>query len=253
MAPKCVRGCVRACGHHRLRDPIWTTYTRRGRRSGPCPEPSGWGRGRASGPADDLRPRTARPGDRRNVVDPYRYWRRDAIVADLDEAGTRCTWRSRTSGTTTTSARSCARPTRSPSPACTSSDGGGGTAAGRWSPTATAPCTTTTPSTTSRPSPTRTDRGRRSRQHPRCRAVETATLPRECVLLFGQEGPGLTDAARAAAGLTVSIAQFGSTRSMNAGVAAGIAMHAWIRAHADCPPRGDARRATRRDARIEPT
>jgi tRNA G18 (ribose-2'-O)-methylase SpoU len=63
--------------------------------------------------------------------------------------------------------------------------------------------------------------------------LETASLPRACVLLFGQEGPGLTDAARAAAGLTVSIAQFGSTRSVNAGVAAGIVMHAWVRAHAD--------------------
>jgi 2-polyprenyl-6-methoxyphenol hydroxylase-like FAD-dependent oxidoreductase len=45
-------------------------------------------------------------------------------------------------------------------------------------------------------------------------------------------GPA-ADAARAAAGLTVSIAQFGSTRSINAGVAAGIAMHAWVRQHAD--------------------
>jgi tRNA G18 (ribose-2'-O)-methylase SpoU len=35
------------------------------------------------------------------------------------------------------------------------------------------------------------------------------------------------------AAITVSIAQFGSTRSVNAGVAAGIAMHAWIRQHAD--------------------
>ncbi|SDY84082.1 tRNA G18 (ribose-2'-O)-methylase SpoU [Modestobacter sp. DSM 44400] len=63
--------------------------------------------------------------------------------------------------------------------------------------------------------------------------LETVDLPRECVLLFGQEGPGLTPAARAAAGLTVSISQFGSTRSLNAGVAAGIAMHAWIRQHAE--------------------
>jgi tRNA G18 (ribose-2'-O)-methylase SpoU len=63
--------------------------------------------------------------------------------------------------------------------------------------------------------------------------LETVELPERCVLLFGQEGPGLTDAARAAADLTVSIAQFGSTRSINAGVAAGIAMHAWIRQHAD--------------------
>jgi tRNA G18 (ribose-2'-O)-methylase SpoU len=64
-------------------------------------------------------------------------------------------------------------------------------------------------------------------------ALETAELPEKCVLLFGQEGPGLTPAARAAADVTVSIAQFGSTRSINAGVAAGIAMHAWIRQHAD--------------------
>ena len=63
--------------------------------------------------------------------------------------------------------------------------------------------------------------------------LETADLPRDCVLLFGQEGPGVSDDARTRSDLTVSIAQFGSTRSINAGVAAGIAMHAWIRQHAD--------------------
>ncbi|MCP1387613.1 RNA methyltransferase [Corynebacterium sp. TA-R-1] len=63
--------------------------------------------------------------------------------------------------------------------------------------------------------------------------LETAELPRRCVLLFGQEGPGVTDAAQDAAAMTCSIAQFGSTRSINAGVAAGIAMHAWVRQHAD--------------------
>jgi tRNA G18 (ribose-2'-O)-methylase SpoU len=63
--------------------------------------------------------------------------------------------------------------------------------------------------------------------------LETVDLPRHSLLLFGQEGPGLTPAARAGAGLTVSISQFGSTRSLNAGVAAGIAMHAWVRRHAD--------------------
>lgn len=63
--------------------------------------------------------------------------------------------------------------------------------------------------------------------------LETAELPRECVLLFGQEGPGVTEAAQQAAVMTCSIAQFGSTRSINAGVAAGIAMHAWICQHAD--------------------
>jgi tRNA G18 (ribose-2'-O)-methylase SpoU len=71
--------------------------------------------------------------------------------------------------------------------------------------------------------------------HPGAVPLETAVLPERCVLLFGQEGPGLTAEARDAAALTVSIAQFGSTRSINAGVAAGIAMHAWIRQHADLP------------------
>jgi tRNA G18 (ribose-2'-O)-methylase SpoU len=68
---------------------------------------------------------------------------------------------------------------------------------------------------------------------PGARRLETTKLPRDCLLLFGQEGPGLTPQARKGAALTVSIAQFGSTRSINAGVAAGIAMHAWIRQHAD--------------------
>ncbi len=62
--------------------------------------------------------------------------------------------------------------------------------------------------------------------------IETAVLPRKALFLFGQEGPGLTVEARAVAVTTLSIAQFGSTRSINAGVAAGIAMHAWIRQHA---------------------
>jgi tRNA G18 (ribose-2'-O)-methylase SpoU len=63
--------------------------------------------------------------------------------------------------------------------------------------------------------------------------LERASLPRECLLLFGSEGPGVSAEGRAGAALTVSIAQFGSTRSINAGVAAGVAMHAWIRQHAD--------------------
>jgi tRNA G18 (ribose-2'-O)-methylase SpoU len=67
--------------------------------------------------------------------------------------------------------------------------------------------------------------------------LETTPLPRSCVLLFGQEGPGLSAPARAAATLVCSIAQYGSTRSINAGVASGIAMHAWIRTHAG-PPAG---------------
>jgi tRNA G18 (ribose-2'-O)-methylase SpoU len=63
--------------------------------------------------------------------------------------------------------------------------------------------------------------------------LETTTLPRDCLMVFGQEGPGISEAARSGSAVTVSIAQFGSTRSVNAAVAAGIAMHAWIRQWAD--------------------
>lgn len=63
--------------------------------------------------------------------------------------------------------------------------------------------------------------------------LETMELPREVCLLFGQEGPGLSASARAACAGTFSIAQFGSTRSINASAAAAIAMHTWIRQHAD--------------------
>ncbi|MER5639600.1 TrmH family RNA methyltransferase [Kitasatospora sp. NPDC002227] len=59
--------------------------------------------------------------------------------------------------------------------------------------------------------------------------LESFELPQRCVLLFGQEGPGLTEAAWEHSTAVCSIAQYGSTRSINAGAAAAIAMHAWIR------------------------
>jgi tRNA G18 (ribose-2'-O)-methylase SpoU len=62
--------------------------------------------------------------------------------------------------------------------------------------------------------------------------IEGAALPERCVLLFGQEGPGLSPAAHAACERVCSITQHGSTRSINAGVASGIAMHTWLRQHA---------------------
>jgi len=68
---------------------------------------------------------------------------------------------------------------------------------------------------------------------PGSQPVETTTLPRDVCLLFGQEGPGLSEGARAVCDGTFSIAQFGSTRSINASAAAAIAMHAWIRQYAD--------------------
>jgi tRNA G18 (ribose-2'-O)-methylase SpoU len=63
--------------------------------------------------------------------------------------------------------------------------------------------------------------------------LETTTVPRRVCFLFGQEGPGLSEGAREAVDGTFSIAQFGSTRSINASAAAAIAMHTWVREHAD--------------------
>jgi tRNA G18 (ribose-2'-O)-methylase SpoU len=66
---------------------------------------------------------------------------------------------------------------------------------------------------------------------PGCKQLETYKLPETCVLLFGQEGPGLSDAAIAASKDVVEITQFGSTRSINASAAAAITMHQWIMQH----------------------
>jgi len=61
--------------------------------------------------------------------------------------------------------------------------------------------------------------------------LDSEPLPERCVLVFGQEGPGLSDAMRPVLAQCRSIPQFGSTRSINAGVAAGIAMYSWVRQH----------------------
>jgi len=62
--------------------------------------------------------------------------------------------------------------------------------------------------------------------------LETYDLPRECILVLGQEGPGLSEEMRAACDVVLHITQYGSTRSLNAGAAAAVAMHAWVRRHA---------------------
>ncbi|MFY1634349.1 TrmH family RNA methyltransferase [Solwaraspora sp. WMMB335] len=176
-------------------------------------------------------------GDRRNVVDRYRYWRREAIVADLD----RCrhdfhvaieNWQHDLNiGTVVRNANAFLA-------AQVHIVG-----RRRWN----------------RRGAMVTDRYQHVRHHDSIEAllawagetrlpvvgidnlagsrpIETVELPRRCVLLFGQEGPGLSAAARTGCDLLCSIAQYGSTRSINAGVASGIAMHAWIRVHAGPPP-----------------
>ena len=173
-------------------------------------------------------------GDRRNVVDRYRYWTVEAIVADLDSRRHDFhvaieNWRHDFNiGTIVRTANAfLAREVHI-------------VGNRRWN----------------RRGAMVTDRYQHIRHHvsvadlasylherqvsvlgidnlPGSRPLETLDLPRRVCLLFGQEGPGLSETAREACDGTFSIAQFGSTRSINASAAAAIAMHAWIRQYAD--------------------
>lgn len=53
-------------------------------------------------------------------------------------------------------------------------------------------------------------------------------LPKRAVLVFGQEGPGISFELSQAADEIVAIEQFGSTRSINVGSAAAVAMYCWL-------------------------
>jgi tRNA G18 (ribose-2'-O)-methylase SpoU len=179
-------------------------------------------------------------GDRRNVVDRYRYWRLEAVVADLDRRRHDFhvaieNWRHDLNiGTVVRTANAFLAAEVHI------------VGQRRWN----------------RRGAMVTDRYQHVRHHasieefvgwahaaglpvvgidnlPGSQPLESVTLPRRCVLLFGQEGPGLSPAARTACDTLFSIAQYGSTRSINAGVASGIAMHAWIRVHAAPPPAGE--------------
>jgi tRNA G18 (ribose-2'-O)-methylase SpoU len=71
---------------------------------------------------------------------------------------------------------------------------------------------------------------------PGCVPMETFEWPERCVMLFGQEGPGLTAEAIAAAQAVVEITQYGSTRSINASAAAAVAMFSWVGQHSPLRP-----------------
>jgi hypothetical protein len=152
--------------------------------------------------------------------------------------GTPSTSPSRTGSTTSTSARSCAPPTPSTPRPSTSSAGDGGTGGARWSPTATSTRSTTT-RTTARPRRLGGGEGHtadRDRQRARAVPLETHRCPGlRARLRAGGAGP---DRRRmlAACDVVLQITQFGSTRSINAGAAAAIAMHAWVRQHAPARP-----------------
>ncbi|AWB82696.1 RNA methyltransferase [Corynebacterium yudongzhengii] len=211
------------------------------------PGPTEWGAGRHGvGPwaeehpgeplpsSDRFDPELLAEGDRRNVVDAYRYLTREAIIADIDTRRHRLHIaienfeNDANIGTVVRTANAFAVDTVHI------------VGRRRWN----------------RRGAMVTDRYQRLRHHadvatllgwarehhlevvaidntPGSVPLEEAELPENCLLLFGQEGPGVSEDAQSGAMMTCSIAQFGSTRSINAGVAAGIAMHAWIRQHAD--------------------
>lgn len=66
---------------------------------------------------------------------------------------------------------------------------------------------------------------------PGARALHEAPLPKNAVLVFGAEGPGISQELSNRADEIVMIEQLGSTRSVNVGVAAGIVMYAWMQQH----------------------
>ena len=72
---------------------------------------------------------------------------------------------------------------------------------------------------------------------PGCVPMETFDWPERCVMLFGQEGPGLTQEAIDASAAVVEITQYGSTRSINASAAAAVAMYSWVQQHSPRVPR----------------
>jgi len=179
-----------------------------------------------------LDPELLAGGDRRNVVDRYRYWRLDAVVADLDRR--RHPFHVAVENWTHDfNIGSVVRTANAFNAAAVHIVG-----ARRWN----------------RRGAMVTDRYQHVIHHgtvadllswathhqlpvlgvdnlPGAVDLETYDLPRECVLLLGQEGPGLSEQARQSASAVLSVAQYGSTRSINAGAAAAIAMHAWVRRH----------------------
>lgn len=185
-------------------------------------------------PPDDPRydPELLRTGDSRNVVDAYRYWTREAIVADIDGRRHRLHvaienfGHDANIGSVVRTANAFAVHTVHI------------VGRRRWN----------------RRGAMVTDRYQRLVHHETASELldfaarqglavvavdnvagaarlEQTVLPADCLLLLGSEGLGISDEARSGADLTVSIAQFGSTRSINVGVAAGIVMHAWIGRH----------------------
>jgi tRNA G18 (ribose-2'-O)-methylase SpoU len=189
---------------------------------GPAPEP--W--------PDDPRldPELLAAGDRRNVADRYRYWRLEAIVADLD--GRRHPFHVAVENWQhDLNIGAVVRNANAFLAAEVHIVG-----ARRWN----------------KRGAMVTDRYQHVRHHPTLEAfaawaaaaplpvlgvdnlpgsvaIDGYPLPERCVLLFGQEGPGLSEEARELSEAVLAIRQFGSTRSINAAAASAVAMHEWVR------------------------
>ena len=155
-------------------------------------------------------------------------------------AGTPSTWRSRTGSTTSTSARWSAPPTRSWPRRSTSSAAGAGTGAAPWSPTATSTSgTTTTVAAWSSWAPRARPAAARHRQPARVASRwRRYELPRPCVLVFGQEGPGPRPSRRGRPAMATLLDRPVRLDPVDQRRCRGrIAMHAWVRQHAVQPGR----------------
>lgn len=189
-----------------------------------------WPGGRDEWPADDrFDPELLEHGDTRNVIDRYRYWRMEAIIADLDtkrhpfHVAIENWQHDMNIGSIVRSANAFAADTVHI------------VGRRRWN----------------KRGAMVTDRYQHVQYHesvahlaewaaanglpiiaidnvPGCVPMETFAWPEACVMLFGQEGPGLTDEAIAVAETVVEITQYGSTRSINASAAAAVAMYSWV-------------------------
>nr|WP_157488117.1 MULTISPECIES: TrmH family RNA methyltransferase [unclassified Leifsonia] len=189
-----------------------------------------WPGGEEEWPQDaHFDPELLRDGDTRNVIDRYRYWRMDAIVADLDQhrhpfhAAIENWQHDMNIGSIVRSANAFAADTVHI------------VGRRRWNKRG-AMVTDRYQHVLNHPDVA--DLVAWARAHdlpiiavdnvPGSVSIETFDWPERCILLFGQEGPGMSVEALAAADAVVEITQYGSTRSLNASAAAAVAMHSWV-------------------------
>ena len=185
--------------------------------------------GLAGRPALD--PELLAHGDTRNVVDAYRYWRMDAIVADLDERRHPFhvaieNWQHDMNIGSIVRSANAFLAAEVHIVGRRRWNKRGAMVTDRYQHVRHHEDVAAFAAWARMPHPSRSSRSTTCRAP--CR-VDRADLPERCVLLFGQEGPGLSPEALAAASGAVEITQYGSTRSINASAAAAVVMYEWCR------------------------